>query len=177
MKFQQIGLTMLSAVFLWGCWGDRLDGKVMKTEMNRRRIIRVTDAQLLTLATNKGKKLLREADSIKNLNPNLTREKAYLSIEQSSLKPPVYLELPVVGTLPIKLSPKLEEVRKSYEGFAEADATLGDNIQKLGDTSFAFTRPIMAEGKAKAISLLIISKVVLVDEQAQKGKKWGKPVQ
>lgn len=179
MKFKQTGLSVVLIGFLLSCSGDKLDGKLMRQEMNRRRIIRVTDAQLLSLATQKGQKTLNALDSLVKLNPNWSQEKAFESLPiNESLKKPYFKIIPLTGNANFKASnPKLDEVINSYQGFSESDPKLGDNVQRLGDSSFVFSRPIVENNRAVAVSILILSKVILVDDQAQKGKKWGKPVQ
>jgi hypothetical protein len=142
---------LFCAVLLWACNDKPADVSKVKDEMADRQILRVTPGQLSALVYKKGAKFSQIVENLLNaqlltaIDGSICNERNIAQLDTLQKKYMVKIE-----------RHSIEESKKNQAEWSIVDAylyntenklALEDNIQRLGDTAYLFTRPIVLKQK------------------------------
>lgn len=127
-----------------------------KTEMESRKVQRVTDGQWITFASKVGKAVL---DTLATKNDTFLVQKIDSAYGVSFKK---------IEPSQISNSPKLAQIAEAYAYNAENNIASDDNLQKANDTLLYYTRPIIEGRKLRFLYVAEINKKKLIRKYTEK---------
>ena len=129
--------------------------------MLNRKVLRLTDAEYVAIASKLGSDIISTADSLENAGSPFTSElKFYLK------------KLPSTNPDTSGYHPKVKSLIETYQGLVSGKDTIADGVQKLGDTAVSITRYVSAnKNTAPYIWLVILPKPTVISYAATHRKK------
>lgn len=138
---------------------DRTDRTALAKEMRGRKLKRVTDAQVISMAAEEGLNAVARLQPLLIIPPSGACDSIRI---KGALENEVIVEYRFVCRPEPNLPAKAREIWNAYTYNVAQNIPIGDNVQKLDNQQLLYTSPVMREGKFIGMWYIVLDKKEMI---------------